>query len=231
MRTRFVAALAAVALAGGCGTALDRPEAVARPAAALPSTGTPSGAAFDREAFSERVKKVLMAPGALVGVGVAAKPQDEFDADYTTSDYCNLSVVGEGPYSHVAHLRAWRSQSITIYNAAHGYDTITAKEAVDSTRRHAENCASYVARYSTGTVKYELLDVVDLGSAAGVDDRYGRCEKRTFDNDPPLIACVAYLGRGKLLSQVTVYHGGTAASATAKLLQIVPIAAAALAAA
>jgi hypothetical protein len=234
MRTTIVAALFVLALAGGCGTALDRPGAVARRAgaAASPSAVRSSSPPFDRAALSARVQKVLVAPGALVGVGVVTKPEDELDADYKMSDYCNLTVPGETRSDGVVHIRSWQSRSIVVYNAAFGYDTITAIEAVASTRRHAGNCTSYERRFDGGTVKVELLDVVDLGSVAGIDDGYARCERRTVNNDPAFVACMAFLGRGKLLSTLNVWHGGgTAASTTTMLLQIVPIAAAALAAA
>jgi len=232
MRTTILAGLFVLALASGCGTAaFDRPEAVARRASATPSAQASSAPPFDREALSERVKKALMAPGAMVNVGVAVKPEDEFDAGYWTSDYCNLRVIGEGDYNHVVHARTWTARGLAVYDTAHGYGNITGKDAVAATRRNAQNCTTYESRYSNGTVKSELLDVVDLGAVAGVDDAYGRCEKRTYDKDAPVFACTAYLGRGNLLSSVVVYFGDTAASSLAKLRQIVPIAAAALAAA
>jgi hypothetical protein len=231
MRTTIFAGLFVLALAGGCGTALDRPDAVARRVSATPSAPASSAPQFDRQAFSERVKKVLMAPGAMVNVGVVGKPEDELDSGYTTSEYCNLRVLGEGVYNHVAHLRHWSASSIGVYHTAHGYNDITGKDAVDATRRNAGNCTTYEIRYSDGPVKFELLDVVDLGTITGVDGSYGRCYKRTDGTDPPAIGCEAHLGRGNLLSNILVYSGGTVASASAKLRQIVPIAAAALAAA
>jgi len=232
MRTTILAGLLVLALAGGCGTALDRPDALARRAAATPSAQASSAPPFNRAALAERAKSVLMAPDAMVNVGVVVKPEDRLEAGYWTSDYCNLRVIGEGDYNiHVSHGRNWLSPGITVYNTAHGYANITGAAAVDATRRNAQNCATYDGRYYNGTVKYELLDVVDLGAVAGVEDSYGRCERRTFDNSPPVFACVAYLGRGQLLSNIVVYFGSSAASALAKLRQIVPIAAAALAAA
>jgi hypothetical protein len=230
MRTTIFAGLVLLALAGGCGTPLDRPDAVARRTTTAPSAPASSGPPFDREALSERAKKTLMAPGAMVNVGVAVKPEDEMDVKVRTSDYCNLHVINEGVSTHVAHLRSWRARSITVVAVGHGYDATTGKDAVDATRRNAQNCTTYEVRYSDGTGRFELLDVVDLGTVAGVDDAYARCDKRTFDPAPPVIACSAFLGRGKLLSSVTVYYGGTVASASAKLREIVPIAAAALAA-
>jgi hypothetical protein len=231
MRTTIVAGLFVLALASGCGTALDRPDAVARRVSATASAQASSAPPFDRAALAERVKKALMAPGALVNAGVAVKPEDELDVFYPTSNFCNLVVIGEQRLNHVAHLRAWRSRNITVFHTAHGYDKITGKEAVDATRRHSENCKTYEQRYSNGTGKFEILDVVDLGPVAGVDDSFGRCQRSTFDTDPPQIACLAYLGRGKLLAEVVVYYRNTVASASAKLREIVPIAAAALAAA
>jgi hypothetical protein len=130
-----------------------------------------------------------------------------------------------------AHLRSWTSSSIAVYHTAHGYNDITGKDAVDATRRNAGNCTTYEVRYSDGPVKFELLDVVDLGTIPGIDGSYGRCHKQTSATDPSAIACEAHLGRGKLLSNILVFSGGTVASASAKLLQIVPIVAAALAAA
>jgi hypothetical protein len=231
MRTTIFAGLFVLALTSGCGTVLDQPDAVARRASAAPSATASSAPPFDREALSARVKKVLMAPGAMVSVGVVGRPEDELDATYTTSEYCNLRVLGEGTYSHVAHLRSWGSSSVTVYQTAHGYDGLTAKDAVDATRRNAQNCTTYEVRYSDGRVKFELLDEVDLGTVAGVDGAYARCHKRTSDTGQSSIACEAHLGRGKLLSDILVYSGGTVASASAKLRQIVPIAAAVLAAA
>jgi hypothetical protein len=231
MRTTIFAGLFVLALAAGCGTTLDRPDAVARGTTAAPSAQASSGPPFDRGALSERVKKALMAPGAMVNVGVAVKPEDELDAGYTTSEYCNLRVLGEGVYNHVAHLRSWGSSSITVYHTAHGYHDITGKDAADATRRNAQNCTTYEIRYSDGPAKFELLDEVDLGTVAGVESAYARCFKRTSGTDQPSIGCEAHLGRGKLLSNILVYSGGTVASASAKLRQIVPIAAAALAAA
>jgi hypothetical protein len=231
MRATIFAGLFVLAFAAGCGTVIDRPDAVARRVSATPSTPASSGPPFDRTALAERVKKVLMAPGALVKQGVAVKPEDELDAFYPTSNFCNLMVIGEGRLNHVAHLRAWRSPSITVFHTAHGYDKITGKDAVDATRRYSQNCTTYEQRYSGGFIKYEILDVVDLGAVASVDDSFGRCERRTFGTDPPQVACIAYLGRGKLLADVTVYYRNTVASASAKLREIVPIAAAALAAA
>jgi hypothetical protein len=231
MRTTIIGGLLVLALAGGCGTVVDRPDAVARGASAAPSAPASSAPPFDREALSARVKKALMAPAAMVSVGVVGRPEDELDANYTTSEYCNLRVIGEGTYSHVAHLRSWSSSSATVYQTAHGYNGLTGKDAVDATRRNAQNCTTYEVRYSDGRVKFELLNEVDLGTVAGADAAYGRCYKRTPDTGSASIACEAHFSRGDLLSNILVYSGGTAASASAKLRQIVPIAAAALAAA
>src|SRR5690349_21218267 len=96
MRTTIFAGLFVLALTAGCGTVLDQPHAVARHATAAPSAAAPSAPPFDREAMSARVKKVLMAPGAMVSIGVVGQPEDELDSGYTTSEYCNLRVLGEG---------------------------------------------------------------------------------------------------------------------------------------
>lgn len=230
MRTTILAALAVLAFAAGCGTVLDQPETVARRATAEPGASASSAPPFDRDAASARVKKILMASGAMVNVGVVGKPVDELDTTYTTSEYCNLRVLGEGTYNHISHLREWSSPGITVYQNAHGYSGLTGRDAVEATRRNAQNCTTYEVRSADGRITFELLDQVELGTVAGVEASYGRCYRRSSPTETPTIACEAHLGRGTLLSNILVYHGGTVASASAKLRQIVPIAAAALAA-
>lgn len=230
MRTTLLAGLFVLALTAGCGTVLDGPDAVARRATESPSATASSAPPFDREALSARVKKALMAPGAMVSMGVVTKPEDDLDTDETTSEYCNLRVLGEGTYNHVAHMRSWRkSPGVTVFQTTHGYSDFTGKDAVDKTRQYAQNCTTYVLPHSD--VKIELLDEVQLGTVAGVDAWYARCHKRTYGTEPPAIACEAHLGRGTLLTDIMVYSGDTLAAASAKLRKIVPIAAAALAAA
>ncbi|GAA1035899.1 hypothetical protein GCM10009557_45180 [Virgisporangium ochraceum] len=230
MRTRILTGLFVLAFTAGCGTILDQPDTVARPASVEPSAPASSAPPFDRDTASARVKKILMAPGAMVNVGVVGKPEDELDTTYTTSEYCNLRVLGEGTYNHIAHLREWSSPGITVYQTAHGYGTLTGRDAVEATRRNAQNCTTYEIRSADGRIKIELLDQLDLGTVAGVEASYGRCYRRSSPTETPTIACEAHLGRGTLLSNILVYSGGTVASASAKLRQIVPIAAAALAA-
>jgi hypothetical protein len=227
-RTAIVVGLFAAMLTSGCGNVLDEPGAVARPVAPNAAASAPP---YDRDAQSARVKKALIETGAMASVGVGGEREDKLDVSETTSQYCNLRVLGEGTYSHVAHSRSWRSWSVAVYQTAHGYNTLTGKEAVDATRRNAHNCTTYEIRYSDGSrVRFDLLDEIDLGTIAGVDASYARCFKQTSDTDPPSIACEAYLGHDTLLTDILVYSGDTVASASATLRQIVPIAAAALAA-
>jgi len=196
-----------------------------------PSTQPSSMPTFDREALSARVKTVLMKPDAMVGLGVEAKQDDHFDTGEPTSEYCNEALYGGSKYRHVAHLRVWQTSNTTVYNYAHGYGQTTGKDAVADTRRSAQTCTTFSSPHALNEWKFELLDVVDLGAIAGVDDSYGRCERLTVGNNPPQIVCEAYLGRGQLLSKIMVFAGDTVPLASARLRLIVPIAAAALAAA
>jgi hypothetical protein len=222
----LLAGVAVLVLLAGCG----KPGVVARPLTATPSASTPTES-FDRYALAERVKKALIGPGGLVKVGVARLPEDEFDAKVPTSDYCHLLVIGESAYTHVAHQRTWHQSTMDVINTAHGYDKISGRSAVDSTRRNAQNCTSYEGNYSDGKIKHDLLGEIGLGNVPGTDASYARCELATFEQGPPRIACVAFLARGSLVSTVAVIYADLVEATQAKLLEIVPIAAAALSAA
>jgi hypothetical protein len=230
MRTSIVVGMLVVTLVGGCGTVGGAPESVARGLGPSLSP-TPSAPPFDREALANRVKKAMMPAGALIAAGGPTNIEAEaFDTSDKTSEHCNLIVLGVGTYTHVSHRRKWANRAMTVYQNGHGYGNMTGAAAVDATRRNAQNCQSYEYRYSDGIVKFDLLGVVELGQVPGADGSFALCEKHTYEKYPVAFGCVAYLSRGSLLSVLTVFSGETAASSQAKLLQIVPIAAAALAA-
>jgi hypothetical protein len=81
------------------------------------------------------------------------------------------------------------------------------------------------------TIGYDLLGVVEYATPGGVEESYGRCMRETYPSGVQRVVCFAYLGRGNLLSILFVTAGQDEAAGRAKLLQIIPIAAAALASA
>jgi hypothetical protein len=231
-----------VVLTAGCGPAAKAPENAAVEASAAPSSAGPSSPAasasastpppFDRAQVAEQTKRVLMAHGALVAVGAPGRGRDVLDGEYGTSDFCNQTVRNEGRSGHVAHLRGWKTSGLEIVSTAHGFNVRTGAQAVADARANSAKCKTYQQNYQDGlTVKYELLDVVDLGAVAGVDDSFAICDKRTLSNGNSNVACSAYLGRNHLASVVKVYVPAQVSTARSKLLRVVPIAAAALTAA
>lgn len=228
--TAVLVVVAVLGLGAGCDSAVDDPGVGARPMSAAPS-GSGSSASFDREGLSARARKALIAPDALARVSVAAKPEDRFDGEFATSDYCRKSVPGEDAGSHVAHQRAWRNSTLAVFNTTHGYGSISGKDAVEATRANAQNCQTYDGTIGTSKVKHELVSEVSLNDLPGIDASYARCELLTFENEKPRIGCVAYLARGALVSSVTVLYADLVYATQDKLVEIVPIAADALIAA
>ncbi len=235
MRGSVVPVVLVLVLVGGCGVVAGDGGGVAR--GALAASGVPSagstGAAFDRNAASHRVKAALIGQRSLVTVGGPAVAMDEDDVGYRTSHYCNLDVVGVSGLSHIAHGRKWDVRGFFVYQTVHGYGNITGAAAVAATSRNAQQCQSYELRYTQGADRVEILDVVDLGQVPGVEAAYGRCVRFVRlppDNRPPFFSRDAFLARSNLLSNVSVSFGSTVATSKAKLVQIVPIAAEALAA-
>jgi hypothetical protein len=144
------------------------------------------------------------------------------------------AVVGAGPRRDGwAHLRLWKTSSFNISHISHGYNLKLGKEAVDEARSLSKLCTTYEKVYSdVGKIKHDLLDIVDLGVVAGVDDHFAICDKRTYDsNGRTYAACSAYLGRNHFLAQLTITVLADVAAARTKLTQVVPIAAATLVAA
>lgn len=55
----------------------------------------------------------------MVSMGAVTNPENDLDTDETTSEYCNLRVLGEGTYNHVAHKRTYGTEPPAIAGGAH----------------------------------------------------------------------------------------------------------------
>jgi hypothetical protein len=224
-------ALATVLVTAGCGTPT---VTVARGIAPAPVRTEE----IDRPALAARAQRVLLPPAATAPLGVTVEPEEKldyasaFDSEIETSEYCNKWVFDQGsPRTHVMHRRKWIEPGrIVVVSKAHGYGSITAAHAVDTTRDNAGLCQRYVLGIRAEREIYELLDIVDPGVLPGVDVHYGRCAKVTSEDpdDPPLYTCAVFLARGDLLSHVEVWTTGSVDAARTALLSLVPAATAAL---
>jgi hypothetical protein len=232
----FVAVLAAVMLAG---CASGNGDGVARQVARPTPTATPSSKPpFDRDVLSAQTKRVLMAQAALLNVGGPTRAAENLDGDFLLTRLCGAYPNQEGRTGHVAHERVWTTNAFVVSNVAHGYHLKTGVEAVDEARAAAEKCPSFHSNYFTmytdaraddnDNIGYDLLGVVEFATPGGVEESYGRCMKETYPSGTQRVVCFAYLGRGNLVSVLFVTAGLDEAAGKAKLLQIVPIAAAAL---
>jgi hypothetical protein len=221
-------------LAAGCGSSGKQPSKAAAQPSASASAPAPSATAstpppFDRASLSEQLKGVLIAQNGLVKLGGPSKTTDDFDGQYPSSDFCGQSARNEGRSGHVAHMRLWKGNGFDAVHVAHGFNGRTGAEAVAEARANAAQCKTYQQKYSDGiSVKYDLLDVVDLGTVTGLDASFAICDKRAHSNGYSNVACTAYLGRKQFVSVVSLQLTSSVSAAKAKLLQVVPIAAAAL---
>ena len=233
MRARTLVLLLAVLSLSGCAAGEGHARSVA-PSSPGPASAGPSGDGFHREDVSELVKKALMAREALVGVGIPGNSRDDLDEDFPTSAFCGLVPANEGRTGHVAHERNWAATDFLVSNTAHIYYRKTGAEAIAEARDNSQRCETYSLRYASGdTAVVHVLAPVEFPTPAGVDASFGRCFTEKAEGYDPEISCAIYLGRKQMASVVLLYGApvGAEAAIRAKLLQIVPIAAAALAAA
>jgi hypothetical protein len=93
MRRSVVPVLMTLALVAGCGAVPGTGNRVARgglPSSPAPSSPAPSPtASFDRAAVSARAKAASIGHGALLKVGGPSRAEDEPEAGYRTSHYCD----------------------------------------------------------------------------------------------------------------------------------------------
>jgi hypothetical protein len=234
-RGGFVALVVALVLTGcSFGSHGGLARGVARPTPQATSSEPP----YDRQVLAAQTKRALMAHEALLGVGGPTRAAEVLDEEHPTSRICNGNTQNEGRTGHVAQERVWATSSFTAFNVAHGYNRKTGAEAVGQVREAAGRCTSFRDNYfpmysdersdTFENVSYDMLGVVEFPAPGSVEDRYGGCLKETYLSGAQRVVCFAYLGRKNLLSAIYVTAGMDQAAAQAKLLQIIPIAAAAL---
>jgi hypothetical protein len=234
MRSIVLAVALAVAVLAGCGSGT---EGVARQAAP-PSPTTSEPPPFDREELSALTKKLLLPQEALLDVAGPTRAVDKLDGDFATSYFCNAYPANEGRTGHVAHERSWYA-AFSVAQVAHGYYRKTGAEAVQEARAGVQRrCSSYAVTYfkthsddrqeAGDNVKYELLEPLQFDKPDGVEDAFGTCERETHVSGRQWIVCVAYLGRKNLATAIFATADQDEAATRAKLLQVIPKAAARL---
>jgi hypothetical protein len=237
MRLGGFAALAAALVLAGC--ASGNTDGVARRVERPTPEATPSQPPFDRDVLAAQTKRVLMAQAALLEIGGPTRADETLDKDFFTTMLCGAYPNNEGRTGHVAHGRVWTTNAFTVSNVAHGYHLKTGIEAVREARASAEDCPAFHSNFPSfmytdarsepdDNIGYDMLGVVEFAKPGGVEESYGRCMKETYPAGVQRVVCFAYLGRKNLLSILFVTAGMDEVAGKAKLLQVIPVGAAAL---
>jgi hypothetical protein len=215
-----------VALAG-CGADGTTARPSSRAAGSTTASPSLSPTPPTRAKLQEMLRAALIPPHGLAAAGgpTTAQVPDVDDKEHPVSEFCDREYEGwDGP--RVSILRSWDGDPMFVSEIVHGFGSFGVG-AVEFIRATVATCRS--AYITVSGSKRSVVQVVDLGTVAGTDDRFGVCQQIQVGDGKPFIWCEAFLARGHLLVDVGVRGPSNLAGTEAMLRQVVPIAASALA--
>jgi hypothetical protein len=210
---RILVVIAAVLFAAtGCAASGDdegyaqgaRRIANGSPAPSTPA-GTPAASAGPTKArgpagTAADARNAVPAPNAMDGLGGKHLKENDDEALYSLGAVCGkeLSTVPQGRNDGMN--RTWEAADWWLGLVAVGNRAVPAAEHIASVKKNYATCKEY----REDSTERTITGVLDLGALAGIDVSYAWTEQTVTDDGTTSTVCEAYLGRGNVITWITV---------------------------
>ena len=173
-----------------------------------------------------KVRAAVIPVEGLVPVGGPGETHEPDDEDtWRLGRVCDADLPTDKVGENFGIDRQWKNEKWWVNNLVTGNPDVTAAEAIGAVKTAYGTCKKYTV---SGT-EYTIVGPLALGALPGVETTYAWTEKSTKTGNTGGGVCEAFLGRGQIVSWITV-EAKTVDGAAAACKQIVAIAAQKLAA-
>jgi hypothetical protein len=181
--------------------------------------GSPSASA-GQENLKAKIRAAVIPVNGLVSIGGPAETDEPDDENlFRLGRVCDAELPTDEIGENNGLERSWQNQEYWVNNLVTGNAEVTASEAIAAVKKAYGTCK----KYTVDGTQYTIVGPLQLGTLAGVEVSYAWTEKSVKANRNGAV-CEAFLGRGQIVSWVTV-AASTADTATTACKQIVAVAA------
>jgi hypothetical protein len=222
-RLLAIALVLTVTAASGCGVGGKRKKrsggGSSNGGAAAPAAQATTATANND--LASKVRAAVIPKDALVSVGGPAELAEPDDEDnFRLGRVCNAKLPTDQIGTNQGIERSWEDDSRWVNNLVTGNADVTAAEAIDAVKTAYGTCK----KYSVNGTQYTIVGPLDVGALPGVDTTYAWTETSAKSGGTKGAVCEAFLGKGQVVSWITV-EADTAAQTNTACKQIVAIAA------
>jgi hypothetical protein len=190
----------------GSGSSSNRDGAAAAPVGA---GSTQSRKPTD---LKSKVRAAVIPVEGLVPLGGPGETDEPDDEDtWRLGRVCDAELPTDKIGENFGIDRQWKNEKWWVNNLVTGNADVTAAEAIAAVKTAYGTCKKYTI---SGT-QYTIVGPLNLGALPGVETTYAWTEKSTKTGNTGGGVCEAFLGRGQIVSWVTVEASTVDGAATA----------------
>lgn len=170
--------------------------------------------------LKEKIRAAVIPVDGLASIGGPAQTDEPDDEDlFRLGRVCDAELPTDKVGETNGLERSWENQKYWVNNLVTGNTKVTAAEAIDAVKTAYGTCKTYTIE----STQYTIVGPMQLGTLAGVEVSYAWTERSAKGSDKGAV-CEAFLGKGQIVSWVTV-AASTMDAATTSCKQIVAVAA------
>jgi hypothetical protein len=178
---------------------------------------SPTPAASD---LKEKIRAAVIPVNGLVSIGGPAETEEPDDEDlFRLGRVCDAELPTDQIGENNGFERSWDGDKYWVNHLVTGNAKVSAAEAIGAVKTAYGTCKTYTIE---GT-QYTIVGPTQLGALTGVEVSYAWTERSVKGGNKGAV-CEAFIGKGQIVSWVTVV-ASTMDAATTNCKQIVKIAA------